>query len=350
MRRALAVTALLSGVAVATTFYRAEASGGIHRAEAEGRMPRAEAEGWMHRAEAEGGGGQQRFKAGVDLIHFSVVVTDKQGAPIIGLKPEDFEVVEEGKPQSITYFMEGNPDDGSKLAEVLPLRLGLALDSSGSMDRDITDVRTGIIKFLLANEHAVDFTLVDFDTEVRVTRYGPDDYRATDRAHPAAQARRLDGALRRARRLSEQRRRGRTARRSCVIYTDGGDTRSELTLADLLDLLKASDVTVYAIGYLEHQPGSARSMQQSSLQRMSAITGGQAFFPTQHQGAREDLREDPARDRRALQPRLHVHGHAQGRRVAEGGDQAEAARSEGRQAAHAGRVLRPVPRRQPLTP
>ena len=95
-------------------------------------------------------GAQQRFKAGVDLVHFSVVVTDKQGSPITGLQPSDFELLEEGKPQSISYFTEGDPDD--KPAEVLPLRLGLALDTSGSMDRDIVDVRTGAIKFLRADE------------------------------------------------------------------------------------------------------------------------------------------------------------------------------------------------------
>ena len=65
-----------------------------------------------------------------------------------------------------------------------------------------------------------------------------------------------------------------------LLYTDGGDTRSELTFSDLLDLLKSSDVTVYAIGYLENQPGSARTQGQTQLQRMASITGGQAFFPS----------------------------------------------------------------------
>ena len=65
-----------------------------------------------------------------------------------------------------------------------------------------------------------------------------------------------------------------------LLYTDGGDTRSELTFSDLLDLLKSSDVTVYAIGYLENQSSSARAQQQAQLQRMASITGGQAFFPS----------------------------------------------------------------------
>jgi len=64
-----------------------------------------------------------------------------------------------------------------------------------------------------------------------------------------------------------------------VMYTDGGDTRSAINQGELIDLLKASDVTVYSIGYLEHQ-GSARHNQQQILHRLSTITGGQAFFPS----------------------------------------------------------------------
>ena len=119
--------------------------------------------------------GQQRFKAGVDLVQFSVVLTDKQGAPITGLKAGDFEVLEEGKPQTITYFAAGDPEDGDNLGEALPLHLGLTLDLSGSMERDIHDVRTAAIKFLNNNESAVDVTLVDFDTEIRVARYSADE-------------------------------------------------------------------------------------------------------------------------------------------------------------------------------
>ena len=223
--------------------------------------------------------GQQRFKGGVDLVHFSVIVTDKQGSPITGLKAEDFEIVEEGKPQNISYFTEGDPNDGDKLGEVLPLRLGLALDSSGSMDRDIVDVRTGVIKFLLGNEAALDYTLVDFDTEVRITRYSPEE---TERLIERIRRRKPDGwtALYDAVGAYLNSIGPQDGQKILLLYTDGGDTRSELTFSDLIDLLKSSDVTVYSIGYLEHQSSSARAQQQSQLQRLAAVTGGQAFFPT----------------------------------------------------------------------
>ena len=43
---------------------------------------------------------------------------------------------------------------------------------------------------------------------------------------------------------------------------------------------RASDVTVYVIGYLEHQSQSARNEQRMQLQRMAELTGGHAFFPS----------------------------------------------------------------------
>jgi len=222
---------------------------------------------------------QQTFRTGVDLVHFTVVVTDKTGAPVTGLKAEDFELVEEGKPQTITYFAEGDPDEKTDVGKAMPLHLGLALDTSGSMDADINDVRTAVIKFLNANEHAADVTLIDFDTEVRVARYESSQYpRLIERirgqkpdgwtAFYDALGVYLSGA-------AEQ-----DGQKIVLVYTDGGDTRSSLSLHDLLDLLKASDVTAYVIGYLEHQSTSARNDQRMQLQRIASITGGQAFFPT----------------------------------------------------------------------
>jgi len=68
-------------------------------------------------------------------------------------------------------------------------------------------------------------------------------------------------------------------RKVMLLYTDGGDTRSAMSWSDLVDLLKASDVTIYVVGQLEHQSPSSKNEQRMVLQQMADLTGGQAYFP-----------------------------------------------------------------------
>jgi VWFA-related protein len=72
---------------------------------------------------------------------------------------------------------------------------------------------------------------------------------------------------------------GQSGRKIMLLYTDGGDTRSALRFSELLDLLKASDATVYVIGQLEHQSQGSKAAQRPILQQIADATGGQAFFP-----------------------------------------------------------------------
>jgi Ca-activated chloride channel homolog len=215
----------------------------------------------------------QTFRVGVDLVHFAVVVTDKHGKPVSGLTAADFEVLERGKRQRVTYFA------GEESALAPPLHLGFLLDNSGSMEADIKDVRSAAIKFLNQNEQAADVTLVDFDTEVRVSRYGQNDY---PRLIERIRSRRPEGwtAFYDALGVYLSGAASQVGQKILVIYTDGGDTRSSINAGEVIDLLKASDVTLYAIGYLEHQSSSIRNNSRSELHRFASLTGGQAFFPT----------------------------------------------------------------------
>jgi Ca-activated chloride channel family protein len=216
---------------------------------------------------------QQTFRTQVDLVHFGVVVTDKQGMPITGLTAEDFEVKEAGKPQAIKFFAAGDP------ATAPPLHLGFLLDTSGSMENDIKDVRTAAIKFLNEMEQAVDITLVDFDTEVRMVRYASSDYA---RLIERIRARKTEGytALYDALGVYLSGTTEQTGQKILIMYTDGGDTRSTLSMSEVVDLLRASDVTVYVVGYLEHQSSSSRMNQRMELMRFATMTGGLALFPT----------------------------------------------------------------------
>jgi len=225
-------------------------------------------------AASTGAAQQPTFRSGVDLVTFGASVTDRKGGLVTGLAAADFIVEEDGVRQTLQYFADGGGDGPSP-----ELHLGLLLDVSESMGDDIAFTKTAAVKFLNTLVDAVDVTVVDFDTEVRVARYPQSEFARLIERIRQGKARGwtalydaigvyLDGAS------------GRGGRTIMLLYTDGGDTRSALSLPELLDLLKASDVTVYAIGELEHQSPSGATEARMMLQRIADVTGGRAFFPT----------------------------------------------------------------------
>src|SRR4051812_45816657 len=214
---------------------------------------------------------QPTFRATIDLGNFAVTGVDKQGKPIPGLTADDFEVFENGKKQTLKYFAAGDPEAAP------PLHLGLLLDTSGSMSDDLKDARSSAVKFVNALDGATDFTLVDFDTQVRVARFPSADY---PRLVERIRERRPDGmtALYDAIGVYLDGAQRQEGQKVLVLYTDGGDTTSSMTFHDMLDLVKASDVTVYVVGYMEHS-GSSRLQTRADLERLATMTGGLAYFP-----------------------------------------------------------------------
>jgi Ca-activated chloride channel family protein len=217
------------------------------------------------------------FRTGIDLVHIGATVTDKKSSLITDLTQDDFEILEDGKNQAIRYFAAGDPVDADHPG--LALHLGVLIDVSESMGEDLSFSKSASIKFLNRLLDAVDITVVDFDTEVRVARYSQNEFaRVVERIRQKkasgwtalydAVGVYLDGAA------------GQDGRKVMLLYTDGGDTRSSIQFHELIDLLKASDVTVYAIGELEHQPQSIKNDQRMKLTQIAEVTGGQAFFPT----------------------------------------------------------------------
>jgi Ca-activated chloride channel family protein len=68
-----------------------------------------------------------------------------------------------------------------------------------------------------------------------------------------------------------------------VVYSDGGDTRSVMNFGDVITGLKAADVTVYVVGFLQHQGSRGRIEQRLRLTQLAEATGGMAFFPSTQQ-------------------------------------------------------------------
>lgn len=216
---------------------------------------------------------QHVFKSGVDLVGFGVTIIDRKGSPVTDLTPDDFVIIEEGKEQKLNFFASGASE------ATPPLHIGLLFDTSRSMVEGLGFARSAAIKFLNTLTQAVDITLVNFDTEIRIGRYGQADFpRLVERIRSReaegwtalydAIGVYLDGAS------------AQDGQKILVLYTDGSDTRSSMTWSEILMATKASDVTVYAIGFLEHEHTSVQSEQRMRLQQMTELSGGQTLFPT----------------------------------------------------------------------
>jgi Ca-activated chloride channel family protein len=218
---------------------------------------------------------QPLFRSGTDMVGFGVTVTDRRGNFITDLKPEDLEVVEEGTSQAIRLFARG--DDAESAPE---LHIGLVFDTSGSMGDDITLARSAAVRFLNTLTDAKDMTLVDFDTEIRVSKY---EQASFPRLVERIRARKPDGltALYDAVGVYLTGASDDQGRKILVMFTDGGDTRSTTSFSKLITMLRASDATVYAVGFLEHQSNGARGEQRQRIAQIALETGGEAFFPTE---------------------------------------------------------------------
>jgi Ca-activated chloride channel family protein len=214
---------------------------------------------------------QFSYKTNVDVAGFTVTVTDRDGETVHDLKAGDFEVKEDGVLQAVTYF------STSSSADAVPLHVGLLFDTSESMERDLAFSRNAAVKFLNMFPKAADFTLVEFSDDVRAARFSQAEFphlvERIRNGKAEGQTSLYDAATVYLGSAYDQ-----AGRKVLVIYTDGDDTSSSRTWEDTLRTLRASDVTVYPIGFFSRR-GSGRMMLQSRLLEIARLTGGRALFP-----------------------------------------------------------------------
>jgi VWFA-related protein len=194
------------------------------------------------------------FRSNVDLINVTVTVTDSSGRFVSGLKQDDFEVYEDGVLQQTSHFD----------AERVPVSLGLAIDTSGSMIGDKWDAAQAAVgRFLndlLGSQDEV--FLYRFDNRPELVQPWTSDRRGAGRKLDGVQPRggtAMYDAVASAIPLAQ---RGTRRKKALVVISDGNDTSSQMRVTELTRLIQESEVLVYAIGI--DASGSAPSSYRSS--------------------------------------------------------------------------------------
>jgi VWFA-related protein len=181
-----------------------------------------------------------RFKSGVELINVTVSVTDRSGRFVTGLTQDDFVVYEDDKPVEVTHFT----------AERTPVSLGIVLDSSGSMAGEkIESARAAIFNFLQALPDPNDeFFMYRFTADPELVHDWTDDRdaiaRSLRRVNPAGGTAMYD-ALAEAVPMAQG---GQNRKKAIVLISDGNDTNSRLAVDEVRQLVRETEVLVYAIG------------------------------------------------------------------------------------------------------
>ena len=244
-----------------------------------------------------------RIKVRVDLVNVLFTVTDKKNRRVLDLKRDDFQVLEDNNPQTVRYF--------SREID-LPLRIGLALDTSNSIRDRLRFEQEAAIDFLsaaLRPKQDLAF-VVSFDTATQLVQNYTDD------------TEKLSDAIR------ELRAGGSTAlydtiyfackekmlffpppepylRRVLIIISDGQDNQSEHSRDEALAMAQRGEVIIFTIST---NRSGVEGQGDKILKYLARETGGRAFFPF----ATSDLAanfEEIARELRSQYSLAYVSTH-----------------------------------------
>lgn len=217
------------------------------------------------------------FSSGVTQVEVYATVTDANGRAVKGLRAEDFVLLEDDVPQTITTFVGGD----------FPAAVALGIDRSFSMKgTPLTMARTAGRVFVSSLKPADRVMLISISGEVDVL--AP---LSADRA-PMLQAlsavdpwgtTSLNDALIRSLDLLEDE----SGRRAIVVLSDGADRYSKATEGQVLDRARRSDVMVYPIALGRTRP--------ALFVELATLTGGRSFHlddPKDLQGTLQSIAAD----------------------------------------------------------
>ena len=180
------------------------------------------------------------FRTGVELVNVTATVTDQSGRFVPGLTAQDFVLYEDGKPQEITLFE----------SERVPVSLGIALDTSGSMlGEKIVAAQAALNRFLIDLLGAQDEVfLYRFDSRPMLVQGWTEDRRSLSRVLGAVKPNGGTAMYDTVAEAIPLVQRGQFRKKALLVISDGNDTSSRTRLRDVQQLIRESEALVYAVG------------------------------------------------------------------------------------------------------
>jgi VWFA-related protein len=214
-----------------------------------------------------------RFSSNVELVNVLFTVTDKKGRFVTDLTQNDFDVIEDKRPQFIKQFTAESD---------LPLRLALLVDTSNSVRERFHFEQQAAIRFLrgVMRPREDRMLLVAFDSTPQLVSDLTGNMEALEKGinsmRPGGGTSLYDAiyfAAKEKLMLDQPREK---FRRAMILISDGDDTQSRYTRDQALEMAQKADTVIYAISTNQTR---ADTDGDELLKYLADQTGGQAFFP-----------------------------------------------------------------------
>jgi Ca-activated chloride channel family protein len=209
------------------------------------------------------------FRTGARIVPLYVTVTDQTGRLVPNLTREDFEILDNSKPQEIALFSD----------EILPVTVVVMLDTSLSMSRNQEFVEEGAEQFLLKMLPDDKACVGAFNDKIQFASpfsSNRDDQIAALKDLDFGNPTRLYDAVA----ASLDQLQGIEGRRVILVFTDGDDTASKTGQRQVLERAVNEEVMIYAIGlqsdYFNGQT-RVRTRPDRGLRKLAEETGGGYF-------------------------------------------------------------------------
>ncbi len=202
----------------------------------------------------------------VTAIELPVTVLDSHGDPVTDLMIDDFTVYEDKVEQTISHF---------SLHRDLPVRMGIVIDTSGSMTTTLPTVQRVVMGFLRDLLRPRDRAFIEtFSDRPDILAGFTANFTIIENALLALYADRAT-ALYDAVIMGLFQFSGVTGRRAMVVVSDGEDTASDNEFSDALGYAQRMGVTIYVIGI---NISTTKITTRWQISKLASVTGGRAFF------------------------------------------------------------------------
>ena len=235
----------------------------------------------------KGKGGVYTLRENVNEVVLNCTVVDEKKRLVRNLNRSDFQVWEDGVPQTIDSFQ----------FQDLPVSMGILVDNSGSMRDKRAAVDAAALDLVKASNPDDEAFVVNFSDKAYLDQGFTSNVSALERGLSHFDTRDTtalyDAVVASADELAKQ---GKQPKQVLLIITDGADNASRLSLEQAARRVqRLGGPVVYSIGLLFGDDKAESQQARADLETLSQDTGGIAYFPESLQDV-DQIAEEVARD------------------------------------------------------